>query len=56
MTEKQETVVTTVVGAVVVAASTVVSALAPQIAPVFVAICGAANELLNVILHAFVRE
>lgn len=56
MTIKTKQVVTTVIGAVVVATSSLFSAFAPNIAPAFIAISGAINEALNVILQQFVRE
>lgn len=33
-----------------------ISAFAPNIAPVFIAISGAVNEALNIILQQFVRD
>lgn len=56
MTIKIKQTITTVIGAVVVATSSLVSLFAPNIAPVFVAIAGAINEALNIILQQFVKE
>lgn len=56
MSTKTKQIITTVIGAVVVAAGSIVAALKPEIAPGFVAISGAANELINIILQQFVKE
>lgn len=56
MTTKIKQTITTVIGAVVVICSSLISAFSPSIAPVFIAISGAVNEALNIILQQFVRD
>lgn len=56
MTIKTKQIITTVIGAVVVATNSLLSAFAPSIAPAFIAISGAVNEALNIILQQFVKE
>lgn len=56
MTTKTKQIITTIIGAVVVATSSLISAFAPSVAPAFIAISGAVNEALNIILQQFVKE
>lgn len=56
MTTKTKQIITTIIGAVVVATSSLISAFAPSVAPAFIAISGAVNEALNIILQQFVND
>ncbi len=49
MTQKTQNIITTIVGVVLTAANALIVAFAPAIAPYFVVISGAINEVVNLL-------
>lgn len=56
MSEKLKQIITTVIGAAFTGVGTVLATMGVSWTPAYIAIGGAANELINIILQQFVKE